>query len=359
MEMGLSLVPLGIGLEAGLGCVVQEGTPRGADDVPAPPLPADAILHFLRFLMHKGIFILLVLVGTSLCAQTKKVCFSIDDLPVVSYGINDADYQVQLTKSLLEHLKRYQVPAIGFVNERKLFRDGKLLDFQYECLRMWLAYGMDLGNHTFAHPDFNNTPLEVFTDDITRGEKITKQLLHASGKQMRYFRHPFLHVGHTKERADSLQFFLEKQGYTTAPVTIDNEDYLFALAYHRLLSQKDSLRARVLGSDYLLYMEKKLLYFEQQSEALFGRNMAHILLLHANKLNADYIGQLAAVYQKHGYEFVTMQEALQDPAYQTPVTQFGKYGISWIDRWALSAGKKRDFFKNDPETPPYVVALSK
>jgi hypothetical protein len=46
---------------------------------------------------------------------------------------------------------------------------------------------------------------------------------------------------------------------------------------------------------------------------------------------------------------------LQDEAYQTPITVYGKWGISWIDRWALSQGKKGDFFKGDPETPAYIA----
>lgn len=309
--------------------------------------------------MIKKLSVFLIFLHPLLNAQEKKVCFTIDDLPVVSYGIQEADYQLKLTKNLLTNLKEQQVPAIGFVNEMKLYKDGKVLDFQKECLKMWLNFGMELGNHTYAHKDFNTTSFDKYTAEILLGEKITKQLLHENGKQMKYFRHPFLHVGHTQGRADSLQQFLDKHNYIVAPVTIDNEDYLFALAYHRLLSKKDTIKAKTLAADYLAYMEQKLLYYEKQSEALFGRKIAQTLLLHANKLNSDYIGELAKIYRKNGYTFVTLAEALKDEAYQTPVTKFGKYGISWIDRWALSAGKKGDFFKEDPATPPYVIELSK
>ena len=106
-------------------------------------------------------------------------------------------------------------------------------------------------------------------------------------------------------------------------------------------------------------MEAKVLYYEKQSDALFGRQIAQTLLIHASQLNADYIIKLAEMFERNGYEFVDLETALTDKAYDTPITKFGKYGISWIDRWALSQGKKGDFFKGDPETPNFIVDLSK
>ena len=64
------------------------------------------------------------------------------------------------------------------------------------------------------------------------------------------------------------------------------------------------------------------------------------------------------MFLKNEYQFVSLEQVLTDKAYKTPVTKFGRYGISWLDRWAISEGKKGDFFKGDPETPKYVVYLS-
>jgi hypothetical protein len=64
------------------------------------------------------------------------------------------------------------------------------------------------------------------------------------------------------------------------------------------------------------------------------------------------------MFRKNGYSFVSLYTALEDAAYQTPVTVYGKWGISWIDKWALSKGKKGEFFKGDPETPEYIKKLT-
>ncbi len=294
-----------------------------------------------------------------LFAQQKQVCFSIDDLPVVNYGINTPVFHNQITDKLLTGLKKHEIQAIGFVNEGKMYdTKGKVITFQKENLEKWLKYGMDLGNHTLRHKDFNNVDFSDYTAEILKGEKITKALLRKYKKEMKYFRHPFLHVGATKIRADSLEIFLKKHDYTTAPVTIDNEDYLFANAYQKALIKKDTALAKTIGKDYISYMEQKIFYYEKMSQALFDRQIPQILLIHASLLNTDYVAQLADIYLKNGYKFTTMDKAITDEAYKTPITKFGRYGISWLDRWAISQGKTGDFFKEDPETPKYVVDLS-
>ena len=298
--------------------------------------------------------VLLILAQLPALAQAKQVCFTIDDLPVVSYGINDTSYLRDITTRITTSCRRNKIPAVGFVNESKLYINGKLTAFHVSLLQQWLNQGLDLGNHTYSHPDFNNLSFTAFTEDIVKGESVTRNILEKKGNTLRYFRHPFLHAGHTQARADSLNQFLTKRGYTIAPVTIDNEDYVFAAAYKRAVTKKDVALATRIGNDYITYMEQKLLYFENMSQKLFGRNIPHVLLMHASLLNADHLDRLAEMFRRNGYTFISLEAALKDDAYKTPVKVFGKWGISWLDRWALSQGKKSDFFKGDVETPQYV-----
>jgi peptidoglycan/xylan/chitin deacetylase (PgdA/CDA1 family) len=303
--------------------------------------------------------ILAVLICVTPALAQKKVCFTIDDLPVVSYSISDSAFQRELTTNLLNKLTAHKIPAIGFVNEFKLYSNNNLNPFQVSLLNQWVTQGFELGNHTYSHLDYNSASLHKFGAEIIKGEIQTKKLLERSGKSLRYFRHPYLHTGDTKAKSDSLDQFLKVHHYIVAPVTIDNADYLFALAYHRAYVKKDQTLMNRIGTDYLTYMEKVLHYFEQHSNALLGQNIQHTLLLHANLLNSHYIGKLAEVYTRNGYEFITLAEALQDKLYETPITRFGKWGISWIDRWALSQGKGNDFFKGEPAIPAYINELTK
>lgn len=315
-------------------------------------------MRIIKSKIMKLIIIISVLISQLQLAQNKNVCFSFDDLPVVNYGMTDTTFQKILLENLILNLNKYKIPAIGFVNENKLY-DDTINPFQVSLLKEWVKNGFDLGNHTFSHLDYNKVNFFNFTKDLLKGENISKQILNKENKSLKYFRHPFLHMGNTKEKADSLNDFLHNNSYKTAPVTIDNEDYLFALAYQRANVKNDSVLANQIGKDFVKYIEKKLHYFESQSQKLFGKNINQILLLHASWLNSDYIDSIADLFIKNGYRFVSMDEALKDKIYSTPINVYGNWGISWVDRWALSKGKKGIFFKNEPLTPEYIKRLAK
>ncbi len=302
---------------------------------------------------------LLPLFVTSLAfGQTHRVCISVDDLPVVSYGIADTTFQKQLTDNLIHSIRDNHIPAIGFVIGQKLVGEHGVSPFQLELLSRWLDAGLELGNHTYSHLDYNSVTLAQYEADLLKGEKVMKGLLESRGAPLRYFRYPFLHTGDSKAREDSLSAFLRQRGYTNAPVTIDNEDYLFAHAYHTARLAGDSSLMLRIGHDYVGYMEKKTKYFSTQSEKLFGRDISQILLIHASLLNSVYLDSLAAMLRQDGYEFISMDQALEDEAYKSEVTVFGRWGISWLDRWAMSRGKKKDFFRDEPLTPDYIRKMS-
>ncbi|MBR9999469.1 MAG: polysaccharide deacetylase family protein [Cyclobacteriaceae bacterium] len=291
-------------------------------------------------------------------AQDKKMCISVDDLPVVSYGIEDPDFGEKITEKLLSTFRKHEVPAIGYVNEHKLYKNGTLDQSMVHLLELWLKNGNELGNHTYSHMNYHSSAFGDYTEDIIRGEKITRQLTDEYKTPLKYFRHPYLRSGMNKEHADTLENFLNQVGYTTAPVSIDNDDYLFAKAYHDAFMAGDSTLMEKIGQAYLSYMEDKLLYFERSSINLFNRNISHILLVHASLLNAEYLDDLIEVYNKHGYQYISQGEALEDEVYREKITRFGDWGISWIDRCALSQGKKGDFFKDEPFVPEFIRDLN-
>jgi len=107
-----------------------------------------------------------------------------------------------------------------------------------------------------------------------------------------------------------------------------------------------------IASAYLPYMEEKFAYYERQSTDLLGYEMKQVLLLHANALNADWFGELAKMIKRRGYGF---KQALEDKAYTLPDTYTGAGGISWLHRWALTQGKKSEFFRGEPATPAFVM----
>jgi len=300
------------------------------------------------------LFFFLSLYTANLNAQNKYICITVDDLPTVTYGQNNDKL---INDKLIQAFIKFKIPAIGYVNEVKLYTDGKIDSSKIHLLKRWLESGNDLGNHTYSHLDFNTVEDSVYFNDILKGEIITEKLMHEFGKKLSYFRHPFLHTGMNESRYTSLEEFLKQHHYTTAPVTLDNDDYLFAKFYNQAFLQKnDSLMIKI-GNCYVDYMEKKLIYFEQKSNEVFGRAIAQTLLIHASLLNADYMEKLATMYLKHNYQFISQKKVLQDKAYKSPDNYFTKRGISWIYRWGFSKGMN-DLTTGDIATPEFILNMS-
>ncbi|MBK7213371.1 MAG: polysaccharide deacetylase family protein [Bacteroidales bacterium] len=302
---------------------------------------------------------LIILLQSASFAQQKKVCFTIDDLPLQRPGWYDQKGQLKITDGILSALKLYQIPAIGFVNEESLYIDDKLNPARKHLLERWLQEGMELGNHTYSHPSYNNTNLAEFAEEIQKGQLVCDELCKTYNRPIRYFRHPFLNRGNTQPKVDSLAAYLKSIGLIEAPVTIDNSEWIFAFAYDSACNAKNETLKDSLAKDYIIYMEQKLHWFEDMSQKLFNRNISHVMLCHANALCADHLKDLAAMYKRNGYSFVTLEEVLKDEAYLSEDHYYGRSGISWIDRWAMTRGFKGDFFKGEPDCPVYVKMLAK
>ena len=71
-----------------------------------------------------------------------------------------------------------------------------------------------------------------------------------------------------------------------------------------------------------------------------GASYPETLLLHASALNADTIDDLARMFTSRGHAFVTLDRALEDPAYQSADTYTGPAGMTWLHRWAITAGMR-------------------
>ncbi|MEO7972329.1 MAG: polysaccharide deacetylase, partial [Thermoanaerobaculia bacterium] len=193
--------------------------------------------------------------------------------------------------------------------------------------------------------------LEESEADTLQGEPVTRKLLAEKGKRLRYFRHPFLQVGLELPQRLAFEKFLAEHAYTIAPVTIDNDEYVFAFVYADALRRGDRVQAGRVAAAYLEYMDAVFAFIEEVSRRLTGREIAQVLLIHANALNADHFDALAETMEKRGYRFVTLEEALRDAAYGLPDSYVGAWGISWLHHWEITAGKPRS---PSPDPPVWI-----
>jgi peptidoglycan-N-acetylglucosamine deacetylase len=298
---------------------------------------------------------MLAIVCLPCVAADRQIAITIDDLPAGAANWMSAGEIDQMTAKLLTPLREQKIPAVGFVNEKKLYKTGEV-DERIKALNIWLDSGFELGNHTFSHASLNRVGLKAWEEDVIRGETVTVMLLSQRNLKLRYFRHPYLDTGRDLQTRREAEAFLVDRGYRIAPVTLDAWDWMYAGVYDDARRRGDSTLQQQLVSSYLSYTNDVFAYSEKQSKDLIGYELKQILLLHANWLEADHIGELLDVIRKRGYRFITLEDALSDPAYSMPDDYIGEEGTGWLDHWAITRGQPP---QNAPVFPQWVIDRSK
>ena len=289
-------------------------------------------------------------------APARTMVVTIDDLPYVN--ISDRPYLANAraaTAKILSTLKKHKVSAVAFVIEGHLEDSGER-EARIALLRQWVDAGVTLGNHTYAHRDFNRITVEEFQEQIVKGDVVSRRLMRSRGPYQLYFRHPMTHTGDTREKKEAIEQFLAARGYKVTPHTIENSDFIFNVGYALALQRDDKTLSKRLRDAYLDFTIAATEFAEKISPQVFGREIPQTLLIHSNDLNADTLDEMLQRFEARGYRFVSLDEVMSDPAYQTKDTLVIQTGPTWLFRWAKSKGLNVDF-SADPDPPKWVMDL--
>lgn len=262
-------------------------------------------------------------------AHPRSVAITIDDLPYAPGRDRpaitaEAAYADSINRAIISALVQDHVPVTGFVIQSRVEQLGDSAGVR--IVKRWTDAGLALGNHSYSHADFNQLTLDQIESEIILGETT----IHRA----QFFRFPFNHTGDTKAKHDSISGFLSARGYHVATCTIENSDWVFNGAYVRLLGQNDTATAARVRAAYLEYTKTQIAYFSALNTRVMGYEPPEVMLLHDNKLNADALDQILALFRHEHYQFVSLAAAQSDPAYLTPDTVITPDGPMWGYRWA-------------------------
>jgi peptidoglycan/xylan/chitin deacetylase (PgdA/CDA1 family) len=308
--------------------------------------------------MHKLFCVFLLISGAVSFGQTsssqRAIALTFDDLPAAGAQFMTGQEILEMTQKLLGTLRERHVPTVGFVNERKLYKFGEI-DDRIKALSLWLDSGFELGNHTYGHMSLNQAEIKDWEEDTIRGETVTSLLLAQHKLKMRYFRHPYLDTGRDLQTRHDAEQFLAQRGYRIAPVTMDAWDWMYSGVYEDARRRGDTSLQQQLVTSYLSHTREVFDYYEKLSRDMLGYEPKQVLLLHSNWLEADHVIELLDLLQTRGYRFITLQDALSDPAYSMPNQYVGEEGTNWLDQWAITRGRPP---RNTPVFPQWVIDRS-
>ena len=279
-------------------------------------------------MLSRSLLIGALCLAAPLLCRAENVALTFDDLPLngeLPPGVTEQ----RTVKSTLAVLKKHHVPQVyGFVNAIRFEdnRDGA------EALKLWVAGGERVGNHTYSHMDLNKSAPEAFLADMRQNEPVL-QLLDKSDN-WRWLRYPYLREGDDLEKRHAVRAGLQSRGYRIAQVTLDYEDYLWNTPYARCFAQKDEKAIQSLRASYLAVAASHLDADREMARMVFGREISHVLLLHLGAFSSTILPDLLELLQQKGFTLVTLEEAQRDPAYDTdPDVASSRAGGSLLEQW--------------------------
>jgi len=243
-------------------------------------------------------------------AWGQQMAVTFDDLP--THGqMPPGMTRLEIAQSILTTLKRERMPPVyGFINGKRVEEDPSSLG----VLRAWRAAGQPLGNHTWAHLDLNKETAEQFEAEVSRNEGLLKQLMGQD--DWHWFRYPFLHEGDTVEKRRAVRGWLSSRRYKSAEVSMDFADYLWNEPYARCAGKHDEASIRKLHDSYLAVADQYYDVFRELSQKLYGRDVKYVLLMHVGAFDARMLPELLTRYRARGVRFISLADAMSDPAYQ-------------------------------------------
>ena len=252
-------------------------------------------------------------IGSERRPRPVKVAITVDDIPEhgnLPPGVSYEDVSLRLLKVFKENGVDH---VYGFTN-------GTFIQYSPEeigILKEWLNAGYPLGNHTYSHLNLNSVTTSSYLDDIAKQDRLLQTLATFSPliEKRHMFRYPYLDEGNTLEKRNAVRKYLATNGYRIAEVTIDYDDWEWTDAYTRCVAKHDDKTIEWLKDHIVESADRHLRDSKTNARLLFNRDITQILLIHVALFNTVTLDKILKHWRANAVQFVSLDEALSDPAY--------------------------------------------
>lgn len=288
--------------------------------------------------MHRSFILLGLLLTSTGCAQhrgPREIAITIDDAPLLQlYSYPDQYSRRLVIDSIATAADRFGAPLTVFAIGRETeSAEG------YELMESWLQRGVALGNHSYSHPDFGTISVDEGIEQIEAGQRSLAPFAARYGQEVQYFRFPFLAEGVRAEQKSAYLDALERLGLTNARVTVSNTDFDYDSRYQAAELAQDWPARYEIGQQYRQHIAESVAYWDSVGVALTGRHVRHVLMLHANRVNRDVLGQILADLKAQGFRFIPLDRAYADPVYRERDAYVSSAGTSWLENVRQTRGR--------------------
>lgn len=261
-----------------------------------------------QLLKQKSIWLAACLIAAALPVAAQTVALTFDDGPRLT--TTPRMTPVERNKAMLDALSKHGVKAALFVTSGF----GADRPEGLALARAWGSAGHAIGNHTVTHPDLHleKTTLKAYQDEILACDQVIAPL----PGYRKWFRYTFLREGNTPEKRDGMRNFLKGIGYRNAYVSLDTSDWRLEAKLIEVLEKDAKAELAPIRQAYLDHIAQRMDAYRELSQKLQGRDIAQVMLMHHNLINALWLDDVIAMVKAKGWKIVSPDEAFADPVYQ-------------------------------------------
>ncbi len=248
--------------------------------------------------------LLAILLAATGAARAQTIALSFDD----GFDPREQPHAAAWNAAILDALAYAEVRAI-------LFPAGVRVDTPQglALVHAWGDAGHAIGNHTYSHASLASATSTVdgFAADVDRDDA----LLRAMPGYTRRLRFPYLKEGDIAQKRDGVRDWLASHAYRSGAVTIDTSDWYYDERFRAWRALHPADDPAPFRQAYLAHLASRIAYYDGLSQRVLHRSVKHVMLLHANAINAAFLPDVIDMLRANGWTIVRPGEAYADPVY--------------------------------------------
>lgn len=235
-----------------------------------------------------------------------EIALTFDDFPMGKSLFLAKKERAQL---FAEKLSELHIQAAFFCIGRQI-----AVEEDVECVKIVDAEHL-LANHSFNHRHLSEMTLEEFEEELMK----TEEVLVGFNNFRRWFRFPYLDYGDRKgsggsDRKRCAAFLaLRKAGYQHGYATINTFDWYVDGQLKKAAKEGKEIHWERLKEAYLSLLDEWMEIYNERWSKILHNNFVHVLLLHANDLNALFLEEIVQLIDSKEWEIVSPDKAFDSP----------------------------------------------
>jgi hypothetical protein len=138
------------------------------------------------------------------------------------------------------------------------------------------------------------------------------------------------------------------------PVSVGFRDSRFMAAYWRTIQCDDREGIKFLRRAFVETAMHEMRLHAANGRAVYGRDPAHIWLIHGTPLGGDCLDEILDQFEAAGVQFISLDEAMADPMNALVPPRVSPEFIHQVEKWALVHG-----VPVDDRPPPILEEIEK